>query len=208
MNYIDISPTISEALAVFPGDTPFSRKVEMDIHTSHLELSSITTSVHVGAHVDAPVHYHRQGVSIEKRDLDYYIGSCQTITVTTQHDRIYPKDIANIEIITPRVLFRTESFGKLNQWSDDFVALSPELIDYLASYHVKLVGIDTPSIDPALSKKLESHQAVFKHDMAILEGIVLTDVPDGLYSLIALPLKIKDADASPVRAILLPYQAL
>jgi arylformamidase len=68
---------------------------------------------------------------------------------------------------------------------------------------VKLVGIDTPSIDLAEDKVLESHQAVFSHDMAILEGIVLGHVSEGIYQLIALPLKIEGADATPVRAILL-----
>ena len=82
------------------------------------------------------------------------------------------------------------------------MALSPALVEELARQGVVLIGIDTPSVDPATSKELPSHQAIYRHDIAILEGVVLTSVNEGDYELIALPLKIKGADASPVRAIL------
>lgn len=202
MNYYDISPLISDKIAVFPGDVSFRREVSMHIQSDHLELSAIHSTLHLGAHADAPIHYHKDGVPIAERKLDYYFGDAQVISVQTKNPRIYPADIAHIKLAAKRVLFKTNSFPNPNQWLDNFTALSPELIDYLAANKVVLVGIDTPSIDPAHSKKLESHQAVFKHDMAILEGLVLTEVPDNVYQLIALPLKIQHADASPVRAIL------
>jgi len=204
MKYFDISPLISEQIAVFPGDCVFRRNVSMEIHKDHLELSSIQTTLHLGAHADAPVHYHEDGCDIAARDLDFYIGACQVITIITAAKRIMPSDLSHLEIKAPRVLFRTLSFANPNQWNDNFTALSPELIHYLSAKGVILVGIDTPSVDPATSKKLESHQAIYQNDMAILEGLVLTEVPDACYQLIALPLKIKGGDASPVRAILLP----
>ena len=117
--------------------------------------------------------------------------------------RLVPEAIKGITITTPRILFKTNSFPDPNEWRDDFTALSPELIGYLADHDIILVGIDTPSIDPAKATPLTSHFAVAQHNMAILEGIVLTNVPAGNYNLIALPLKLKDADASPVRAILI-----
>ncbi len=177
----------------------------MDMHHGdHLTLSKITTTVHLGAHTDAPNHYSRQGVSMEQRSLDYYIGPAQVIEVQCPRGhRVTPKDIAQISLVAERILFKTCSFPNPERWNSDFVALSAELIAYLGSKNVRLVGIDTPSIDLAEDKALESHQAVFKHDMAILEGIVLDHVEEGLYELIALPLKIQNADASPVRAILL-----
>jgi arylformamidase len=101
------------------------------------------------------------------------------------------------------VLFKTRSFPNPDRWTSDFASLSPELIEKLAGQGVRLVGIDTPSIDPAEDKALESHQAVLRNDMAILEGIVLDDVAEGEYQLVALPLRIAGADASPVRAVLL-----
>ena len=95
------------------------------------------------------------------------------------------------------------SFPDPNQWNGDFNSLSPELIEHLSALNVVTVGIDTPSVDPADSKGLESHQALYRHDLAVLEGIILDRVEPGLYTLVALPLPLKDADASPVRAILL-----
>jgi arylformamidase len=110
-------------------------------------------------------------------------------------------------ILAPRLLFKTGSFPDANAYPErfesDFNALSSELIDTLAAQGVVLFGIDTPSIDSADSKTLEAHQAVYRNDAAVLEGLQLKHVPDGVYNLIALPLKLEGADASPVRAVLL-----
>lgn len=202
---IDISPEISERTAVFPGDTPFSRKIALDFKTGqNFLLSSIQTTVHLGAHTDAPNHYHAQGMAMHERALEPYYGPCQVITVSLPRgERIPVSVLESVSVQAPRVLFRTDSFPDPCAWNGDFNSLSPELIEALACAGVILVGIDTPSIDPADDKVLDSHQAVYKNDLAVLEGIVLTDVEDGLYTLIALPLKIRDADASPVRAVLI-----
>lgn len=202
----DISPEISEEIAVWPGDTAFSRRVNLDFEQGHnLLLSEIHTSVHLGAHTDAPNHYAPRELGIAAVPLEPYIGDCQVISTSIKRgERIYPKDITGITISAPRILFRTDSYPKPNSFTPDFNSLSPELVEYLAGFGVQLVGIDTPSVDPFESKALESHSAIYKHRMAILEGIVLSAIPDGRYFLIALPLKLKDADASPVRAILLP----
>jgi len=172
--------------------------------SGNLLLSSIRTTVHLGAHTDAPNHYDPNGVSIDERSLAYYLGPCQVISVSMPRgERIRTKDLGDKAVAASRVLFKTGSFPNPDQWNNDFNSLSVELIDRLASQQVVLVGIDTPSIDPADDKILESHKAVARHDLAILEGIVLTDVPDGFYTLVALPLRLRGADASPVRAILI-----
>tara|TARA_R110002072_G_scaffold288917_2_gene455643 strand:- start:23211 stop:23849 length:639 start_codon:yes stop_codon:yes gene_type:complete len=200
----DISPVISESIAVFPGDTPYSMKTNMDFSQGHhLKLGEIHGSVHLGAHTDAPNHYHKDGVGIHERDLSLYFGDCQVIEVSLdKKKRIYPEDFSQ-EISSPRVLFKTNSYPNPNSWSDDFNSLSPELIKFLKSKNVVLVGIDTPSVDPSDSKGLESHTEIYHSDMAILEGIVLTDIEEGNYTLSAFPLKLKNADASPVRAVLM-----
>ncbi len=205
MDYIDISPTLSGRIAVYPGDKPFRREVAMSFEAGdHLALSSLETTVHVGAHVDAPNHYHPDGCDIASRDLGYYLGECQVVSVEVEPGaRIYPRDLEGVEIRARRLLFATGSFPDPDRWRSDFNALSPELVHWLADRGVILVGIDTPSIDPEQSKALESHQAVAARDMAILEGVVLSAAPAGLYWLMALPLKIEGADASPVRAVLL-----
>lgn len=206
---IDISPTIHSSIAVFPGDTPFQEDFLMSTDGGdHLTLSKISTTVHLGAHVDAPLHYAAKSESIAERSLAYYIGKAQVIQVKKEsNERIYLKDISQKEILAPRILFKTGSFTNPDRWTNDFNSLSAELIHYLHQKNVILVGIDTPSIDPATDKTLESHLAVHENDMAILEGIVLDEAAEGVYELIALPLKIRGADASPVRAILRPWSS-
>lgn len=207
MEIIDITPTINSRIAVFPGDTPFSEEFLMSTdHGQHLTLSKITTTVHLGAHTDAPNHYAPRSESIETRSLEFYLGKAQVINLSLPRGaRIKVDDIKNIKIKAPRILFKTQSFPNPYEWNEDFNSLSAELVNYLHGQKVILVGIDTPSIDPATDKTLESHLAVHSHDMAILEGIVLDDVKEGIYELIALPLKIEGADATPVRAILRTY---
>ncbi len=206
MSWFDITPVVSSRLAVFPGDTPYERQVAMAFDKGdHLLLSSIKSTLHIGAHADAPNHYHATGAGIDARPLQPYLGLCQVLSVQTAGAaRIHPEHLGGREILAPRVLFHTGSFPDPESWCDDFKALSSALIELLASAGVRLVGIDTPSVDPADSKDLPSHQALFAHDMAVLEGIVLTGVPDGVYTLVALPLRLEGADASPVRAVLLP----
>jgi arylformamidase len=200
----DISPTVCEKIAVFPGDTPYARRVLMAFEGGdHLALSSVSTTVHVGAHADAPSHYVAGGASIDERDPELYVGACQVVHVSlARGERILPEHLAGKRIEAARVLFRTGSFTDPTAWCDDFNALSPELVHHLADRGVKLVGIDTPSIDPASAKVLTSHHAIAARDLAVLEGLVLEAVPEGAYTLVALPLKLRGADASPVRAVL------
>ncbi len=206
MRYFDITPPVSPRLAVFPGDVPYSQDVSMAFERGdHLMLSSITTTLHIGAHADAPNHYHADGAAIAERSLEPYLGPCQVLHVACADGaRIRVEDLGATAIEAPRVLFRTDSFPDPERWRDGFNSLSPELIEHLVARGVRLVGIDTPSVDPHDSKDLPSHQALYRHDLSVLEGIVLSAVEPGLYTLIALPLRLAGADASPVRAILLP----
>lgn len=203
---INISPLLSSRTAVFPGDTPFLRKTGLSFESgNHLELSAITSTLHIGAHADAPSHYHPEGKKIHERSLEAYLGPVQVIRVhAAPRARIEVAHLQGVAILAPRVLFRTDSFPNANHWRDDFNSLSPALLDKLAAEGVLLVGIDTPSVDPSDSKKLEAHAALFRHDFAVLEGLDLSGVNDGLYTLVALPLNIENGEASPVRAVLLP----
>jgi arylformamidase len=199
---IDISPVVDPSITVWPGDTPYVRTVSLDMNAgANLTLSDIRTTVHVGAHADAPSHYTPDGEDIAARRLDYYVGACNVFHVEgVQGRRIYPADLAGKNITAARVLLRTGTFPDPRAWNDDFASLSPELVDWLHNRSVILVGIDTPSVDPFESKALEAHQALARHDMANLEGLVLDEAGEG--ELIALPLRLAGADGSPVRAIL------
>ena len=199
----DISPPITENMPVWPGDTPPSREVLLDMKKGdNLTLSTLHGTVHLGAHADGPNHYGRDARTIDQQSLDIYLGSCQVIKVDVPRNTRITMDMIPIDITEPRVLFSTGTFPDPNQWNDDFAALAPELIDSLAGKGVKLIGIDAPSVDLFESKDLPAHHMFLQHDLAILEGIVLEGVPDGVYELIALPLKLVGFDASPVRAIL------
>jgi arylformamidase len=201
--FIDISPLISPRLAVWPGDRAYSRTPALSIEKGdNIDLSAIHTTVHLGAHTDAPSHYLNGGEGIAARDLERYMGPAQVISVSTQQGaRIQPSDF-QAKVIAERVLFRTDSYPDPEHFNEDFCSLSVELVHALAQAGVVLVGIDTPSIDPFSSETLPAHAAVAHHDMGILEGIVLVHVRDGLYDLVALPLRLEGADASPVRAVL------
>lgn len=199
----DISPPITEDYAVFPGDTPFSMTELMSFKDgNHLDLCTINTTTHLGAHTDAPRHYSADGAAMGSVDLNTYIGDCQVVEVKTSKGERVKIDDFKQDITAVRVLFKTNSITSHNIWEPNFTALSPELIEFLADKNVILVGIDTPSVDLSEAKEMLAHQAIAKANMAILEGIDLSNVPEGHYELIALPLHLTHADASPVRAIL------
>ncbi|MCH8853040.1 MAG: cyclase family protein [Planctomycetes bacterium] len=199
----DISPPITDSIAVFPGDTPPTREMLMDMRKGDaLTLSTLRSTVHVGAHADAPSHYGAEAPTIDQVDLQRYVGPCQVVRVAASRGALLTPDAINAEITESRVLFVTGTYPNPNTFNTDFAALSPELIDWLAELGVNLVGVDTPSVDPADSKDLPAHKAFLKNDVYILEGLVLSEVPEGQYELIALPLKLVGFDASPVRAVL------
>ena len=201
----DISPVISPRIAVFPGDTPFSRRVALDIaRGDRISLSALSSTLHLGAHADAPSHYHRDGATIDRQPLDLYVGPCHLLRVTVAPGRAVA--VADLDGRLPegtqRLVIATGSFPDPDRWCADFSALEPALVDWLGDRGVRLVVIDVPSVDPADSKDLPAHAACFRRGMAIIEGVVLDGVPEGRYDLIALPLRIEGADASPVRAVL------
>ena len=172
---IDISPVVDDSIHVWPGDTPFVHKVNTDMHAgANLTLSEIRTTVHVGAHADAPRHYVTDGIDIATRRLDYYVGRCVVLHIRVRRgERITPEHLEGKVLSAPRVLLRTGTFPDPRNWNEDFASLSPEVIDVLHGHGVMLVGIDTPSVDPFESKGLESHHALAEYDMANLEGLVL-----------------------------------
>ena len=211
----DISPPLGPATAVFPGDTPLRRDLVLDLERGDtVTLSTLSATCHLGAHVDAPSHYDPRGASIGERPLGPFIGRCRVVRVQVPAGGLVTTDLVrqalgsgpdpspagqpNVE----RLLIATGTYPDPTEFRTDFAALSPDLVNWLAAAGVRLVGIDTPSVDPADSKDLPAHQAVRGHDLNILEGLVLTHVPPGRYELIALPLRLMAFDGSPVRAVL------
>ncbi|TFZ04112.1 arylformamidase [Ramlibacter humi] len=200
----DISPPVREGSPVFPGDTPYSQQWAAAIAPGcPVNVSSLTLSPHVGAHADAPLHYDPEGPPAGALDLDPYLGACRVIHAIGVHPLVRWEHVEHAaNDLPPRVLVRTYQRAPVDRWDGELAAFAPDTIERLASLGVKLVGIDTASIDPADSKTLDSHQVIRRRGLRVLENLVLDEVPEGDYELIALPLKLMTADASPVRAVL------
>lgn len=199
----DISPAIDGRLKVWPGDTPPTREVLCDLRRGDsVTLSTLRMSVHGGSHADAPSHYGVDAPSIEQRDLELFIGPCEVIRARVERGaRVRPEDLSR-EVSAERVLICTGTYPDPANFNEDFAALSVELVDHLHARGVRLVGIDTPSVDLFSSKDLPAHKRILQCDMAILEVLVLANVPEGRYELMAAPLKLVGFDGSPVRAVL------
>lgn len=199
----DISPPLDTATPAFPGDTNYEQRWAAQIGPGcPVNVSAITLSPHLGAHADAPLHYGVDAPAIGHVDLDPFLGRCRVIHAIGKGALVAPEHLqGHARDLPPRVLVRT-CINAPTEWTAVFSAFAPETIAWLASQGVRLVGIDTASVDPADSKTLDSHQQLLAHDMRVLENLVLDDVPEGDYELIALPLKLTSACASPVRAVL------
>ena len=200
----DISPPVHAGAPVFPGDARYSSVWAARIAPGcPVNVSTLTLSPHTGAHADAPLHYDDAGAAIGALDLAPYLGHCRVIHAIAAGPLVTPAHLAHaLRDLPPRVLVRTYLRAPVDHWDPALSAYAPETIEHLADLGVQLIGIDTASIDPADSKDLPSHQAVCRRGLRVLENLVLDDVPEGDYELIALPLKLTTADASPVRAVL------
>ncbi|AOS80090.1 MULTISPECIES: arylformamidase [Hydrogenophaga] len=200
----DISPPVHAGAPVFPGDTAYAQQWVASIGPGcPVNVSAITLSPHVGSHADAPLHYDPAGAPIGEVPLETFIGPCRVIhaigvgpLVRLEHLEHAMKDVP------PRVLVRTYARMPQDTFDNDLPAFAPETVERLADLGVVLIGIDSASIDPASSKTLDSHQVIRRRGLRVLENLLLDDVPEGDYELIALPLKLTTADASPVRAVL------
>ena len=199
----DISPPITSRLKVWPGDTPPSREVLLDLaRGDSVTLSTLHATVHLGAHADAPSHYQASGADLLARPLERYLGRCEVMQVKAGRNSRVTLDQLPRLVTAPRLLLSTGTYPDPEQFNQDFAALAPELVDALHGAGVTLIGIDTPSVDLFASKELPAHARCAAHDIAILEGLVLAGVPESHYELIALPLALAGFDASPVRAVL------
>jgi arylformamidase len=200
---LDITPAVTPSLAVWPGDSPASREVLMDLARGDVvTLSTLRATVHLGSHADAPSHYGLDAPTIEKMPLETYIGRCRVIRIAAPRGTRVAPDAIPKELRAERVLIATGTYPDPNRWNEDFAALEPDTVDLLHERGARLVGIDTPSVDLKADAKLLAHKRFLAHGMAILEGLVLDHAAEGEYELIALPLKLVGFDASPVRAVL------
>jgi arylformamidase len=200
----DISPPVNAHSPVFPGDTVYQQAWSAAIGPDcPVNVSAITLSPHVGAHADAPLHYDPSGQAIGEVDLAAFIGPCRVIHAMACGPLVQIAHLQHAAANLPaRVLVRVYGRMPQDRFDTALPAFAPETVSWLADQGVVLIGIDSASIDPADSKPLLSHQVIRQRGLRVLENLLLDEVPEGDYELIALPLKLTTADASPVRAIL------
>jgi arylformamidase len=196
----DISVALGPGAAEWPGDTPYScRWTQQLARGETVNLSSITTSPHVGTHADAPLHVHDGWPASDDLPIDVFAGPATVCAF----DRIDALPDARLE----RLLLRTGCSTAGGAFPAEWPALSVRQVDALLARGLTLLGVDAPSVDARHSTGLEVHHALFGGGAYNLENLDLRDVADGEYDLVALPLKIVGLDAAPVRAVLRPNAA-
>ncbi|WP_026580859.1 arylformamidase [Bacillus sp. J33] len=203
--WIDISQPLSSEIAHWPGDTPFSYETAFTKEqTGSVNIGRITTSLHTGTHVDAPFHFNDEGEKISELDIELYIGPARVIDVSA-FDRVDAEILGGFDLEgVERVLLKTAVPNNPEVFPERISELTADMAEYLGSKGVRLLGVDVPSVDPLDSKDMETHHALYRNGIHILENIMLDEIEEGDYELIALPLPIKEADGSPVRAVIRP----
>lgn len=201
--WIDISQPLQNNCAEWPGDTPFNYEVAFKKEdTGSVNIGKLTTSTHMGTHIDAPFHFSNEGEKVHELPVDLYIGHARVIDLTGVSEVGYA-ELVNVDFGgAEKILLKTGKREDFTVFPADFVTIQADLAPLLKERGVRLIGIDSPSVDPEMSKTLDAHHALYENNVMILENIVLDEVEAGDYELIALPLKIVGADGSPVRAVL------
>jgi arylformamidase len=202
--FYDVTVPLSPEVPTFPGDPPFRMQLVHRIadgkpyNVAHLDLGA-----HSGTHVDAPFHFLDGGDTVDQLPLEILFGKARVVAVPSR-EAVRREDLEEVDLTNDlRVLFKTRSSGKLRgDFQEDFVYLDPEAARYLVDEGIKLVGIDSLSIEKFGSKDFASHHALLGAGVVVVEGLDLSDVEPGEYDMTCLPLRIVGADASPARVVL------
>ncbi|MDE5415111.1 arylformamidase [Alkalihalobacterium chitinilyticum] len=203
--WIDISQPLTSSIAHWPEDTPFSYDVSYTKEqTGSVNIGKITTSVHIGTHIDAPFHFKNDGAKVGELDINVYIGPCRIIDVSNASkidaDTLSQYDLEGVT----RLLLKTSVPNNPSAFPNEIPYITKSGAEYMQQKGIILLGVDVPSVDPLDSKELEGHHALHEHGIHILENVMLDQIEPGDYELIALPLAIIESDGSPVRAVIRP----
>src|ERR1700682_464164 len=212
MKIWDISRTLADDLAPWPGDTPFHFELTRKIPQGDaVNLGAISMSVHNASHADAPFHFEAKGKTIDQVALEAYFGSAVVVDLAKAFantkelpeikiDNLQPHS-ADIEK-TGRLLLKTGVWRDATIFPGQIPVIAPDVAEWLEARGVRLLGLDLPSVDPIDAKVLRNHHALNRAGVAIIESLDLSAVESGIYNFIALPLKIASGDGAPVRAVL------
>jgi arylformamidase len=203
MKIYDVSLPLHDGLACWPGDTPYRFQWSWKRSDgASVNVGQASLSVHAGTHADAPYHFDDNGATIDVLPLTAYVGPARVIDARGQ-SVIRRAELARFDLTAmSRVLLRTDAWTDHTRFPESIPTIAADVPDWLGKFGVVLLGVDVPSVDAIDSKDLANHHALGHHGIAILESLYLNDVPEGVYELIALPLRLAGADGAPVRAIL------
>lgn len=209
MKIFDISLTLSPDLPVWPGDAPFElEQVESMKKGTQANVSKLSTSVHIGTHVDAPHHFLNDGRTIESLPLDVLTGLCYVTQLPDGVEAITAEALEGMSLPgkLSRVLFGTSN-SRLwargeTEFQEDFVAVSEDGAEWLVEHGIQLVGVDYLSVAP-YHDSTPTHRVLLQAGVVVVEGLDLSAVPRGFYELYCLPLKLMGSDGAPARAILI-----
>lgn len=205
--WYDISASVHPGMPSFPGDPPISfRPTHSLAKGDRYNLTEVTLGSHAGTHIDPPRHFLPAGLPVDQIDLEALNGPCRVVQVPDTHHEVGTGDLKGLLHGVSRVLFRTHNSVRWAQgegFFPEYVALAPETAEYLAAARLRLVGIDSQSIERDSTGQYPVHHTLLESGCLILEGLRLHEVPAGEYELRCLPLKLHDGDGAPCRAILI-----
>ena len=212
MKLWDISRTLSNDLAEWPGDEPCRFRLTREkTEGASVNLGAISMSLHNGTHADARFHFDADGESIEKASLQTYLGRATVVDLWQAFLDSKEKHLITIEDLRPsaeaiaatsRILVKTGRWTDSTMFPKQIPVIAADVPAWLQKNGVKLLGLDLPSVDEIDSKSLQNHHALAHAGIAIIESLDLSNVASGIYHLAALPLKIAGGDGAPMRAIL------
>lgn len=198
----DISMELYNGSPEWPGDRPFQYALSVTKEQSgSVNVGEVKTSTHMGTHIDSPFHYDNKGLKIEEVPLEVYLSSAQVVDVQGLA-HIGRENLPEPEEEVTAILLKTCSWQDRTKFPETWPIFQESIAEWMAEKNIRLLGVDVPSVDSKNSKELPMHQAMNANHRYILESILLDDIKPGVYQLSALPLKIKGADGSPVRAVL------
>lgn len=205
--WIDVSRTLTNGIIHWPTDPPFRWQRKADITgPGTTNVSEIATSVHIGTHIDAPLHFIADGRDIAEVPLDKLCGPATVVHMLAERD-VEVEDLESAKLRrNESVLFRTanERLWEKGEFDEDYFGLSADAAMWLVDHEVCAVGVDYLSVDNYRSKSQPSHYALLGNGIIIIECLDLSQVDPGRYEMVALPLKIAGSDGAPARVILRP----
>ena len=205
MKIWDISLPIQPGMVIYPGNPEVEFQPSQRLPEDSSNVTQICLGTHTGSHVDAPWHVFEKGIPVDQLPLAELVGRCRVLDLTQVEKAVtWPDLLAKQVKPGERLLLKTSnSFRGWQEFYSDYVYLDGEAAEQLADLPVRLVGVDYLSIKQRGSSDHRPHTALLEKNIPILEALDLSQVPEGEYYLVALPLKLVGLDGSPVRAVLL-----